>query len=175
MAYFPGHPYYGGYGHAASDPVLAATEEVYKQRNDTLRNEYDKFIGDQRDKEIKTIGKMQQKLDKYTHKSKLLEDQIRDEVNKQQDNTNTLVSHQSMANENALLRSSLKKAGIDRIHRQNQNVYDTAMNALTERYSQNHLFPYSRPFYPQYVEPPPVIEETEVVVKSPVRHHKHKY
>ena len=48
------------------------------------------------------------------------------------------------------------------------------MTALTERYNQTHHYPYQHPIYPTYVEPPPVIEETEVIVKSPHRHIHHK-
>ena len=99
---------YAGYGHASFEPILQATEEVYKHRNDKLKDEYSKFVKDQQNKEIKTIDKLRKKIDKYSHKSRLLESKIKDEINQQQENTNIIINHQSMATENALLRSSLK-------------------------------------------------------------------
>ena len=82
-----------------------------------------------------------------------------------------------MLNENAMLRSKLQKAGIDRIHRENQNIYDTSVAAMTERHNHYHryrkfikcylflAYQHAPAFYGNYWEPP--VQKTErVVVKK---------
>ena len=67
------------------------------------------------------------------------------------------------------LEAVLNKAGIDRIHRENQNIYDTAMSALTERYRYNNHFYYPQA-YPHFTESPVIIKE-DIIVKPKTRKH----
>mmetsp|Transcript_25389 Transcript_25389/g.25125 ORF Transcript_25389/g.25125 Transcript_25389/m.25125 type:complete len:97 (+) Transcript_25389:238-528(+) len=90
-------------------------------------------------------------------------------------NTHHLMNQQALANENAMLRSRLKKAGVDRIHRENQNIYDSAHLTLENRahaYHHGYYHPHNH-WYPSYVEPPPVIEKEVIVKKSSCKKKHH--
>ena len=69
------------------------------------------------------------------------------------------------------LEAALNKAGIDRIHRENQNIYDTALTAMTERYRYGDYYFHHPPppIYPPYLEPPIVKED--IIVKPRSRMH----